>query len=60
MHQHPHAHSHDDHDHDQAHDHGHGHSHGHGANERSIGLAAVLLASILRNTLTLYQQERLP
>lgn len=47
MHQHPHAHSHDDHDHDHAHGHGHGHSHGHGANERSIGLAAVLTGGFM-------------
>jgi cobalt-zinc-cadmium efflux system protein len=43
----PHAHSHD-HEHDQAFGHGdHGHSHGHGANERSIGLAALLTGGFM-------------
>lgn len=48
--QHPHAHSHDDddHDHDQASGQGgHGHSHGHGANERSVGLAALLTGGFM-------------
>ena len=46
--QHSHAHSRDDHAHDHADGHGgHGHSHGRGANERSIGLAALLTGSFM-------------
>lgn len=41
-----HAHSHADHDHD-GHDHGHTHHHGHFANERSVGIAALLTGGFM-------------
>ena len=41
------AHTHD-HDHHHGHDHsGHGHSHHHAANERSVGLAALLTGGFM-------------
>jgi cobalt-zinc-cadmium efflux system protein len=43
---HSHAHSHD-HDHDHERDHGHAHDHGHGANERSVGIAALLTGAFM-------------
>ena len=42
--QHSHAHAHDDHDHSHA---GHGHAHHHAANERSVGLAALLTGGFM-------------
>jgi cobalt-zinc-cadmium efflux system protein len=42
--QHSHAHAHDHRGHD---DHEHGHSHGHAANERSVGLAALLTGAFM-------------
>ena len=42
--QHSHAHTHDDHDHSHA---GHGHAHHHAANERSVGLAALLTGGFM-------------
>jgi cobalt-zinc-cadmium efflux system protein len=43
----PHSHAHT-HDHDHAHDgHGHAHHHGHAANERSVGLAALLTGGFM-------------
>jgi cobalt-zinc-cadmium efflux system protein len=42
--QHSHAHAHDHRGHD---DHDHGHSHGHAANERSVGLAALLTGAFM-------------
>jgi cobalt-zinc-cadmium efflux system protein len=44
--QHSHAHTHDDHDHSHA-GHGHAHHHGHAANERSVGIAALLTGGFM-------------
>jgi cobalt-zinc-cadmium efflux system protein len=44
--QHPHAHTHDHHTHDHDH-HGHSHGHAHAANERSVGVAALLTGSFM-------------
>jgi cobalt-zinc-cadmium efflux system protein len=43
-----HSHAHDHHDHDHAAGHGgHGHAHGHAANERSVGIAALLTGGFM-------------
>ena len=44
--QHSPAHAHDDHDHSHE-GHGHAHGHGHAANERSVGLAALLTGGFM-------------
>src|SRR5688572_27313660 len=44
--QHPHAHTHDHHASDHAHP-GHSHGHGHAANERSVGIAALLTGGFM-------------
>jgi cobalt-zinc-cadmium efflux system protein len=44
--QHSHAHTHDSHAHDHDH-HGHSHGHGHAANERSVGVAALLTGGFM-------------
>ena len=44
--QHSHAHAHDHHDHSHA-GHGHAHHHGHTANERSVGIAALLTGGFM-------------